>query len=331
MNKIITNLALIADAAEYFDKKTGAAWKIRSCLTNMAVWGANGYLAAVKTESAENIVSAMIPLATIRCWLKDCNTSGFILDLTSGAVRRTLGLEREIDVHAEATRTARNKCIQTRNALRFKEFYDAAAAALDEQRRTREARVEEIAFLLADDSFPIDVAIATELDQREFTVMEFDQDAKVGKPMQVRKTTMLDEDLYDDGSVERQADQLAETIGNCLESMYDVCDAELAAAITTDKINRLTGFYKAIMQMMDIAGVDTKRLAERRAKLEAQIETQIAEMNGTVADINAQIDEQIAHLQTEAVVQEPAAPTKGKRRRVTLEEVRTIDTAPQAA
>lgn len=37
--------------------------------------------------------------------------------------------------------------------------------------------------------------------------------------------TVSDRDLYDDGAVERQSDQLAETVGNALEAMYDACEA----------------------------------------------------------------------------------------------------------
>ena len=67
MNKLIQNLAQIADAAEYFDKKTGAAWKIRSALTNMVVWACNAHLYAVKTDSAERIATALVAERLAAC------------------------------------------------------------------------------------------------------------------------------------------------------------------------------------------------------------------------------------------------------------------------
>lgn len=279
MNKIVNNLAQIADAAEYLDRKTGAAWKIRSALTNMIVWACNAHLYALKTDSAERIANTMVVVSTLRTWVRDSTDNAFVLDLTPSAVRKTLGLERVVDVHEEAVRSARQKCLQTRSALNFKKYYDASIAAFDEQRKVREQAVESIAELIADNEFSVSHEVASHFE----TFMN----------MSIVGTTVSDRDLYDDASVERQADQLAEVVGNALEAMYDVCDAELSAAITTDKVNRLSGYHRAICNMMVITGVDMKKLADRRVKLEALIEKQVDLVSSSVADIDAEIAKQL--------------------------------------
>lgn len=315
MNNIVNSLSFIADAAEYFDKKTGAAWKIRSMITNSLVWSANSYLYAEQSGDAQRTAQSAIQLATLRVWAEDCNTSSFVLDLTPSAVRRTLGLERVVDVHEEACREARMKCIQTRSATNFKKYYDSAINAFEERRIQREENVERIANLLSDRSFDFedrpDVIDALST-YHDVHVVEYTK-GKVGDPMTCTKVVFADKDLYDEASVERQGDTLAECVGNALEAMYDVCDNELAAAITTNKVQRLTGFHRAIMQMMEIAGVDTKKLAERRAKLEALIDAQINTVSSSVQDIDAQIAAQVAEMAVPAPAEEPAKP---KRTRV---------------
>ena len=299
MNKLIQNLAQISDASEYFDKRTGAAWKIRSALTNMVVWAANSHLYAQRSGNAERITRSMVELATLRNWAQDSTCNAFVLDLTPSAVRRTLGLERQVDVHEEAVRTARQKCRQVRSALHFQKYYDAALAAFDEQRKTREQAVESIAELISDVEFSVSHEVASHFE----TFMN----------MSIVGTTVSDMDLYDDGAVERQADTLAEVVGNALEAMYDVCDAELAGAITESKINRLTGYYAAINNMLVITGVDMTKLAQRRVKLEALIDAQANAMNKTVADIDADIDAMLnAPVIEEAKVEVPE-PKKLKR------------------
>ena len=299
MNKLINNLAQIADAAEYFDKKTGAAWKIRSALTNMVVWACNAHLYAVKTDSAERITRSMVEVATLRSWVHDSSCNAFVLDLTPAAVRKTLGLERVVDVHEEAVRSARQKCRQVRSAVHFQKYYDTAIAAFDEQRKNRERAVEAIAELISDIEFSVSHEVASHFE----TFMN----------MSIVGTTISDTDLYDDGAVERQADTLAEVVGNALEAMYDVCDAELAGAITESKINRLTGYYAAINNMLVITGVDMTKLAQRRVKLEALIDAQANAMNKTVADIDADIDAMLnAPVIEEAKVEVPE-PKKLKR------------------
>lgn len=282
MNKIVNNLAQIADAAEYFDRKTGAAWKIRGALTNMAVWACNSYLYAVKADNIERIARSMVEVSTLRSWVHDSNCNAFTLDLTPSAVARTLGLERVVDVHEEACRSARQKCIQTRSAAHFKKYYDAAIAAFEEQRRARQENVDRIANLLSDVDWPLSASLADHFET--FMGMKFVSEAS-------------DLDLYDDQAVERQADQLAETVGNALEAMYDVCEAELAAAITADKVQRLTSYHRAINNMLVITGVDMKKLGERRAKLEAAIEAQISTATQSVKDIDASIAEQVCEMQ----------------------------------
>lgn len=305
MNKTVTNLSLIADAAEYFDRKTGAAWRIRSALTNMLVWSANGLLYANQTNDAERIFKARTELATLRIWAKDANTSSFVLDLTPGAVRKTLGLEREVNVHEEAVRTARLKCIQLRSAARFQQFYKDAVAAHDEQRKVRESRVEEIANMLSDTCFA--------LNNDDVDYMQTFQ----GMDMRGMES-IQDEALYDDGAVERQADQLNETLANVLEAMHDACGAELSAAITTHKVNRLSGYFNAINHMCSIVGIDTKRLEERRQKLDALIEAEIKTVTQSVNDIDNDIESQIAEMTTPCDVQRDE---KGRFRRIAKEDL----------
>jgi hypothetical protein len=198
-------------------------------------------------------------------------------------------------VHEEACREARMKCIQTRSAVHFKKYYDAAINAFEERRRMREENVESIANLLSDQDFNLSPELVDHM--RTFEGMSPDEN-------------ITDADLYDDNAVDRQYDTLAECVGNCLESMYDVCDAELAAAITKDKVTRLTGYHRAIMQMMEVAGVDTTRLAQRRAKLEALIDAQINGVSASVASLDAQMAEQIAAMSIPAPAPEPAKPRR---------------------
>lgn len=303
MNKIISNLPQIAQAAEYFDKKTSAAWRIRSCITNMLVWTANSYLRAKKSMDAEQECKAAVKLATLRTWMRDCNESSLVLDLTPNAVRKTLGLERVVDIHEEACREARFKCIQTRSALNFKKFYDAAVSAYTERMRQREENVESIADLLSDNT----IEVSHEMSDYFKAFMH--DDIAIGD--------VEDQQLYDDAAVEQEADTLAECVANALESMYDVCEAQLAAAITTDKVQRLTGYHHGIMQMMQVAGVDTKRLAQRRVALEAQIAAMAQSAKTAVANIDADIEAQLAAMPQPET--EPAKPTKPKRTRVKAE------------
>ena len=250
MNKniVITNITLIADAAEYFDRKIGSAWKIRAAMTNILVWAANRVINMEKNKNAEpdQLVDVRVTLATLRVWAKDMNTTSLSLDLLHGSIRRTLGLDREVDPHEEACRVARDKCQRARSAARFTEFYNAAREALDEQRRQREEAVESIAWLLSQDGFSASDLVRTD------SLVVTNQDEFV-----------LDEEIYDENMVEYQFDQLSERIANVLESMHVQCDAELSAAIVTHKITRLSSFMTAIESMMDIVGVDKSKLARR--------------------------------------------------------------------
>ena len=139
MNPIINSLSLIADAAEYLDRSTSAAWRIRAALTNMAVWAANSYVWLEENQpDSERLHRDRIKLSTIRCWLRDCNTSSFALDLTPGNVRKTLGLERITDPHEDACRIARTKCMQTRSAANFAKYYTSALELAEARKQQRE-------------------------------------------------------------------------------------------------------------------------------------------------------------------------------------------------
>lgn len=303
MNKIITNLAQIAQAAEYFDKKTSAAWRIRSCITNMLVWAANSYIRAKHSMDVEQECKAAVRLATLRTWMRDCNESSFILDLTPSAVRKTLGLERVVDIHEEACREARFKCFQTRSALNFKKFYDAAISAHTERMRQREENVENIANLLSDNTIEV--------------THEMSDYFKAFMHDNIAPGDVEDQKLYDDAAVEQEADTLAECVANALVAMYHVCESQLAAAITTDKVQRLTGYHHGIMQMMEVAGIDTKRLEQRRVALEAQIAAMAQSAKAAVANIDADIEAQLAAMPQPEAEPEPVKPS---RRRVKAED-----------
>ena len=294
MNEVINNLGQIAAAAEYFDRKTGAAWKLRAVITNAVVWAANRVWTLQNDENAprEMLCKAMITLATLRCWARDVDSTALSLDLTPGAVRRTLGLERKIDAHDEACRVARTKCIQRRSAAKFQEFYNAAIQALDDQRKTREAAVESIANLISDNGFSW---------EGEFTDMR-------GYDVLLSKGSFLDDtDLYDDDSVELQTDRLAETVAGVLEGMCLECEADLAAALTTTKINRLSAYAQGIDQMMKIVGIDTAKLARRQVELERQLDSELNKVEAKIKTVDADIEGEISKLmaQQDAEPQEP--------------------------
>ena len=276
MNNIIINLSLVSDAAEYFDRQTSAAWRIRSTLVSMGVWAANSLLRSREQGNLESEVRDTIRLATLRTWLRDSNESSFVLDLTESSVRGAMGLDRQLDEHAEASRIARQKCQAQRSARLFTEHYRRAREALAEQTAQREARVLEISCLLSDTSFNLSAEVADYLES--FT----DVGATNGE--------VFDSSLYDDNSVEREADRLAETLGNLLESMLLECDRQLGSSIIANKVSRLTGYRQGIVAMMKVVGVDEKLLAQRQAKLEeamrvavAQIETEHASLDDAIA------------------------------------------------
>lgn len=298
MNEVINNLGQIAAAAEYFDRKVGSAWKLRAVITNAVVWAANRVWTLQNDENAprEMLCKAMITLATLRCWTRDVDSTALSLDLTPGAVRRTLGLERNVDTHDEACRVARTKCIQRRSAAKFQEFYNEAIQALDKQRLTRENAVEAIANLISDAGFAW---------SGEFTDFRgYDVVLDTG-------STLDDTDLYDDASVELQADRLGETVAAILETMHLECEAELAGALTTAKITRLSAYSEGIQQMMKIVGIDTAKLARRQVELEAQLEKELAKVNEKVKAVDEDIEGEITKLLAQQEQQlEPTKPTR---------------------
>lgn len=302
MNKniVITNITLIADAAEYFDRKIGSAWKIRAAMTNALVWAANRVINMEKNKNAEpdQLVDARVTLATLRVWAKDMNTTSLSLDLLHGSIRRTLGLDRELDPHEEACRVARDKCQRARSAVRFTEFYNAAREALDEQRRQREEAVESIAWLLSQNGFYAIDLVKTD-----------------GLVINSHDEFVLDEEIYDENMVEYQFDQLSERIANVLESMHVQCDAELSAAIVTNKITRLSSFMTAIETMMDIVGVDKSKLARRHVALDKQMDEAERKIKASMKTVDADIEGEISKLMAQQNA-EPQEPTKPKRRMV---------------
>lgn len=301
MNEVINNLGQIAAAAEYFDRKVGSAWKLRAVITNAVVWAANRVWTLQNDENAprEMLCKAMITLATLRCWTRDVDSTALSLDLTPGAVRRTLGLERNVDTHDEACRVARTKCIQRSSAAKFQEFYNQAIQALDKQRLARENAVEGIANLISDNGFAWSGEF---VDFRGYDVV-----LDTG-------SSLDDTDLYDDASVELQADRLGETVAAILETMHIECEAELAGALTTTKITRLSAYSEGIQQMMKIVGIDTAKLARRQVELEAQLEKELAKVNEKVKDVDEDIEGEITKLLAQQ--EQQSEPTKPKRRMV---------------
>lgn len=299
-NVVITNITLIADAAEYFDRKIGSAWKIRAAMTNILVWAANRIINMEKNKNADpdQLVDARVTLATLRVWANDMNTTSLTLDLLHGSIRRTLGLEREVYPHEEACRVARDKCQRARSAARFTEFYNAAREALDEQRRQREEAVESIAWLLSQDGFS-----ASDLVKIDSLVVTSHGDF------------ILDEEIYDENMVEYQFDQLSERIANVLESMHVQCNAELSAAIVTNKITRLSSFMTAIESMMDIVGVDKSKLKSRQTALDKQMADAEAKIKASMQTVDADIEGEISKLMAQQNA-EPQEPTKPKRHMV---------------
>ena len=302
MNVAIENIALISTAAEYFGRATGADWKLRSTMVSMAVWATRNYLSLSQRADADftNVCHAAVVMATIRKWVHTVEADGFSLDLTSDSVRRAMGLNRELDIHAEACRVARNKCIQMRSAARFMEFYKNATATLEEQRRMNTELVEEIANMLSD------TTVAWE---GEFI------DARGVSHVLAEGEVLSDDDLYDEDAVETQADRIAETMAQVLEAMHVECERQFSGALTDSKINKLSAYKTSIERCMNAIGVNTNRLAQRQVALEAQLKAAEEKVNEGAKAIDNDIEAQMeaaAALAAQATTEE----TKPKRRRV---------------
>lgn len=289
MNKHVNAIPLFSTALEYFDRKTGGAWRLRSCLTSMAVWAGNSHLYALQSGDPDRIAKSMITMATLRTWMHEVRNDGFILDLTSTAVAKTLGLDKHVDAHAEASRIARDKCIRSRSATKFVQYYKEAMNQLDETRRRRLESVEQITELLASNGFEITPDVADHL-RTFYAIID-------------NGLYLSDSELYDDAAVERQADQLAECLANVLTSASEVCEAEYSGAITEAKIAKLTGFRNGIRMGMEQVGINLNQLAKRKQALDALIDAQAATLDAEVKTL----DEQIAAAQAQ-VAPDAASP-----------------------
>ena len=329
MNNLIINIPLISSPLEYFDRKTGGAWRLRACLTNMGVWAANAYLWALQsgntssttspvceagtsdwqvaraeraanvtkrfdqsvlmTGNPEAISRSMITLATVRTWLHEVVADGFALDLTTSNIRKTLGLDKVLDTHEEAKRLARIKCIKARSATKFTQWYKETLQQLEEQRKRREESVEQIAELLASTGFEITEEIADHL--RSFRLID------------VHDYYILDKELYDEAAAERQFDQLSECLATVLVTASEVCDDEYAAAITEAKVAKLQGYRQALRMGMEIVGIDTEKLQAKSQALNALLDVQEAKVDNDLRSL----DEQIAAAM-EQVSPAPATP-----------------------
>lgn len=318
MNKLINSLPFITNACEATDKDTGAAWRIRSRLTGIGVWAANAYLRAHDMKNVEPSVmaNAIVHLSTVRQMLRDVNTNAFVLDFTDTSVAKTMGVDRTPDLHAEAIKSARNKCQRVRSSTRFKEFYNEALLQLEEQRATKVARVSEITYLLSDDGFDFEADVASALQNMGFQV--------VIDGVLVNK--LGDADLYDEGqyAVERDLESLGETVALAVEAIWNHCNRALGSAITETKITKLLAYREACVQMMPIVGVNPIKLAERAAALDNQLKaaelsleqdnaTMEAEMAAMEADLSAKaVTDAFPNITTEQIIDVLAA-NKPKR------------------
>lgn len=314
MNVAIENIALISTAAEYFGRITSADFKLRSTMVSMAVWATRSYLTLSQRADADltNVCRAAVVMATIRKWVHTVERDGFSLDLTSDSIRRSMGLHKELDIHAEACKVARNKCLQMRSAARFLEFYKNATASLEEQRRTNTELVEEIANMLSDTSINWEGEF---IDCRGEPIMIEGAKEKKGHPGVFEGGILTDDDLYDEDAVETQADRIAETMAQVLEAMHVECERQFSGALTDSKINKLSAYKTSIERCMNAIGVNTNRLAQRQLALEQQLAAAESKLNEGVKsidqDIEAQMAAAMAHVET-AKVEE----TKPKRHRV---------------
>jgi hypothetical protein len=309
LNNTINNLPLIASACEYFDKATGAAWKIRSRLTNMLVWVANSVIYAEGQDSPEQLFRARTVLATLRCWVKSMSAAGLgrlnedselatgadtskmfnsafglAPDLSRESIKRTLGLEKVPDFHAEAIRVAQLKCRQTRSATKFAEHYKTALMSLESLRAERLANVGRIAELLTNNTFVVN-----------------EEDADYMRSFQgfdIRGNSMVsDEVFYNEDAVERQADQIEEVVATSIASMYELCDAQQKAAITTRKIDTLGAHMSAIKTMMGVVGLTQKYVDKYNAALDEQLKAEETKLNLEQAPLNKELEKQAEALQ----------------------------------
>jgi regulator of replication initiation timing len=283
MNKLVSNIPLFSTTLEYFDRQTGGAWRLRSCLTGMGVWSSNSHLWALQSGDPETISKSMIVLATIRTWLHEVANDGFALDLTTSNIRKTLGLDKVVDTHEEAKRLARIKCIKARHSTNFVKWYKDGFEQLDEQRKRREQSVEQITELLAGTGFETTEDVADHL--QTFYAAPYNTHGY-----------FTDVDIYDEAATEHQLDSLSECLANVLVTAREACDAEYSAAITEAKVAKLGGFLKALDMGLEIVGVDSKKLATRRAKLDELIETEASKVDDEVKSLDDQITEQMSLL-----------------------------------
>ena len=318
MNVAIENIALISTAAEYFGRVTGADFKLRSTMVSMAVWATRSYLTLSQRADADltNVCRAAVVMATIRKWVHTVERDGFSLDLTPDSVRRSMGLHKELDIHAEACSVARNKCLQTRSAAKFLQFYKEAIATLEEKRRMNTELVEEIANMLSDTSISWEGEF---IDCRGEPLMIEGAKEKKGHPGVFEGGILSDDDLYDEDAVETQADRIAETMAQVLEAMHVECERQFSSALTDSKINKLSAYKTSIERCMNAIGVNTNRLAQRQVALEQQLKAAEEKVNEGAKSVDQDIAEQMAaamaHVET-AKVEE----TKPKRRRVPADQ-----------
>jgi hypothetical protein len=291
MNKIINNLPLITSALEHYDSKTWGAFKVRSTLTSMVVWAAHKLVKlgdkplrepadqepldsrktagaspaeiaemAIDSDDADRIAEARVVFATVRDWAREAEEGGFPLNLSRKAIRKTLNLDQDVDVREEALKLAREKCRRAYSAHRFEEFYHSSLQTLEEQRRVREAMIEDIENLIYSGAY----------------------------------ADLYDREKNTEDVVQLQAERLEETVLMAVESAYNLARFELAKAVSPTKCERISADIAGLEKMLDVIGVKKTRFDQRMKVMEKAIDEEAAKLQAKITEIDKRIDSKIA-------------------------------------
>jgi hypothetical protein len=271
MNKIVNNLPLIASALEYYDPKTGGAWRVRNALTGAVIWSAHRVL-KLKEQSvrevlvevamhgedppvgmsleALRIIEALKTFHTTLTWANDAQDGSFILDLSERGVENALGLTRKVDVHGDACKLAREKCMRIRNAKRFVEYYKEALAQVEEQRKTRMQMVDGIVGMINEGAHHA---------------------------------------YYDEDCATREAERIEEAIFTALEATHAAAKADLDGAVSPTKINRASAAVTALETMYKALGYKPKEAQRGPAQSTKNLIADLDEQCKKVEEENSRI------------------------------------------
>jgi hypothetical protein len=277
MNIIIENIPLIASALEFYDQKTGAAWRLRTAIVGAVVWAAHRMIKleeAAEPETVEEaykvgsdeagkpqflssatpeirrLQDAATAFHTLLAWANDAQEYGFPLDMTGTGIGGALGLSKKFDAHAEAVNVARNKCMRARSAKRFKEFYASALDAVSEQRKDREELVSAIEARIDEGAAP---------------------------------------NFYDEEVVSLQAERLEEAMCSAVESTWQAAKLDLFGALSPTRITRASSAVEALEKMGEILGIRPKKLESCNKALSEQLEKAQAEVDADAKKLDAEM------------------------------------------